>query len=388
MPRSTLVSLQGPPAERIEAARSEAARHASRPPSRLKRQRAEQRRQPAEQRHDAAATPLPTYVQMEPVGQCNLRCQMCPIQFREDGPPHGPPAFMDFDTFTQLIDELTTLEHLHLQGLGEPMMHPRFFDMVAYAAGRGIRVTTNTNMTLVLNSRRAERAVTCGLDCIHVSIDGATPETYERIRARGRFDRVLRGLQLLADARRAAGVAGPQMRLVTVIMRQNLHELPDLVRLAHRWSMQSMFVQHLCHDFGESTLPATYRPMRDFVDRETLLAEAPQRVEAWFTEARRVAGDLNVELRLPSTHRRLHPLGTPGPQRCDWPWRGAYISYQGLAMPCCMISTPDRMNFGNVARPGLAQIWNGPEYEAFRRQLSSDKPPEICRSCSVYSGTF
>jgi hypothetical protein len=33
---------------------------------------------------------LPTYAQIEPVGQCNLRCQMCSIQFRQDGPPHGP----------------------------------------------------------------------------------------------------------------------------------------------------------------------------------------------------------------------------------------------------------------------------------------------------------
>ncbi len=31
---------------------------------------------------------LPTYVQIEPVGQCNLRCQMCSIQFRQDGPPY------------------------------------------------------------------------------------------------------------------------------------------------------------------------------------------------------------------------------------------------------------------------------------------------------------
>ena len=36
------------------------------------------------------ALPLPKFLQVEPVGQCNLRCRMCPIQFREDGPPHGP----------------------------------------------------------------------------------------------------------------------------------------------------------------------------------------------------------------------------------------------------------------------------------------------------------
>src|SRR5512135_1642007 len=104
---------------------------------------------------------LPTYVQIEPVGQCNLRCEMCPIQFRQDGPPYGPPAFMPFEKFTQLIDQFTTLKQLHLQGLGEPMMHPQFFEMVSYAAAKGVRVTTNTNLTL-LNTKRAATCVSSG----------------------------------------------------------------------------------------------------------------------------------------------------------------------------------------------------------------------------------
>ena len=83
---------------------------------------------------------LPTFLQIEPVGQCNLRCQMCPIQYRQDGPPHGPLAFMDFAIYTRLIDQYESVEHLHLQGLGEPMMHPRYFDMVRYAVGRGFAI--------------------------------------------------------------------------------------------------------------------------------------------------------------------------------------------------------------------------------------------------------
>ena len=51
---------------------------------------------------------LPSYLQIEPVGQCNLRCQMCAIQFRQDGPPYGPLAFMAFDDFTALIDRPTS----------------------------------------------------------------------------------------------------------------------------------------------------------------------------------------------------------------------------------------------------------------------------------------
>jgi MoaA/NifB/PqqE/SkfB family radical SAM enzyme len=142
----------------------------------------------------ATAVPLPSFVQIEPVGQCNLRCQMCPIQFRTDGPPNGPPAFMPFDTFTRLVDQFPAMAELQLQGLGEPMMHPHFFDMVRYAAARGIEVSTNSNLTL-LTPARAERLIQSGLSRLHVSIDGATPETYERIRVRSRWQKVVDNLE-------------------------------------------------------------------------------------------------------------------------------------------------------------------------------------------------
>ncbi len=334
-----------------------------------------------------AAVALPTFLQVEPVGQCNLRCRMCPIQFRRDGPPYGPPAFMEFDTFTRILDQFPGLKELQLQGLGEPMMHPRFFDMVAYAVARGVRVGTNTNLTL-LNARRAELCVRSGLGDLHASLDGSTAATYEYIRVRARFDRVVQNLEGLLDAKRRLGSATPRVRIVAVAMRCNLEDLAGLVRLAHRLGIPEIFVQHLCHDFGESTLPVWYKPMRDFVDGETLLGEDPERVERCFGEARALAGELGIDLRLPSTRPHLHPPGTPGRERCGWPWTGAYVSYQGLAMPCCMVATPDRIHLGNIAEQGVEAVWNGDAYQDFRARLSSDAPPEVCRSCSVYSGTF
>ncbi|HWE39409.1 MAG TPA: SPASM domain-containing protein [Isosphaeraceae bacterium] len=330
---------------------------------------------------------LPGFLQVEAVGQCNLRCQMCPIQFRRDGPPHGPPAFIEFEAFTRLVDQFPDLEELQLQGLGEPMMHPRFFDMVAYAAGRRIKVSTNTNLTY-LSDRRAERCVTSGLAELHASVDGASAEVYEGIRVRAHFEQVVANLEGIVAARRRLASETPRVRMVVVAMRRNLHELPGLVRLAHRLGIDAVFVQHLCHDFGESSLPAHYAPMRAFVDRETLLGEDADRIDRFFAESRSEARALGVDLRLPRTRPRAHPPGTPGPARCDWPWRRAYVSYQGIAMPCCMVATPDRAHLGDMARDGAEAVWNGPEYRAFRDALSSDEPPEICRSCAVYSGTF
>lgn len=330
---------------------------------------------------------LPDFVQIEPVGQCNLRCRMCPIQFRTDGARGEPPAFMRYADFCRIIDQFPNVTELQLQGLGEPLMHLHLFDMVRYAVARGIRVSINTNLT-ILSESRAEACVESGLHTIHVSIDGASAAVFEAIRVRARFDKVLRNVRRLMHAKAQLQSELPHIRLVCVVMRGNLAELPDLVRLAHAEGIGALSVQHLCHDFSESTLPAHYRPMRAFIEQETLLNEDASRVADFFGRARQTAQALGIELRLPNVRPKPHAAGVPGRKRCDWPWRGAYVSYDGQAMPCCMVATPDRINFGNMADDGVAPIWNNDAYRAFREKLASDAPPDICRGCAVYAGTF
>jgi radical SAM protein with 4Fe4S-binding SPASM domain len=313
---------------------------------------------------------------------------MCPAHLRPAGPPYGPPAFMAWELFTRILDELEDVQHLHLQGMGEPTIHPRFLDMVRYAARRGIRVTTSTNLTLI-HPRRAGEFVTSGLDTIHVSIDAATPEAYERIRANASFEHVVRNLEGVLRARdRLNGNGIPRVHLVAVAMRQNLQELPALVGLAHEWGVDEMFVQHLCHTFREPSLPEIYRPMRTFVTDQTLLYEDITHVEAVFDEATRLAETLEFPLRLPRARPKPYAEGTPGHDRCDWPWHGAYVTYDGYVMPCCMVSTPDRVHMGRLTEQSFEALWNGEGFRSFRRRLDGGPPPEVCDACSLYRGTF
>jgi radical SAM protein with 4Fe4S-binding SPASM domain len=305
---------------------------------------------------------------------------MCPVRYRAVS-----NALIAWDAYAQIVDDLPELAELHLQGLGEPLLHPRFFDMVEYAAQRGVRVSVNTNLT-VLTPRNAERLATCGLSDVYVSVDGATAATYERIRVDARFDRLQRNVRRLVDAARRHG--RPRIEITAVAMRDNLDELAALVELTAGWGIASLHVQHLCHAFGESTLPQQYAPMRAFVADQTLVAYDPPRVARAFDAARRAAASAGISLRLPPITPIVHPSGTPGRKRCDWPWRGPYVSYDGTAMPCCMVATPDRAALGDLLKHGVAAIWNGAAYEEFRRRLDSDDPPEICRSCSVYARVF
>jgi hypothetical protein len=53
-----------------------------------------------------------------------------------------------------------------------------------------------------------------------------------------------------------------------------------------------------------------------------------------------------------------------------------------------MVSTPDRMKLGDMARESAITVWNGAQYREFRAALASGRPPEICRGCGIYNGSF
>ncbi len=328
---------------------------------------------------------LPAYLQLEPAGICNLRCIMCAIRFRRDSLGNGN-GLMGFETFRTIVDQLPGLRRLHLQGLGEPLLNPLFFDMVRYAADKNIEVTASSNLS-VFDRSMGRALAASGLCCLHVSIDGATRRTYESIREGASFATLLDNLELLLTERERQESTTPALRMTVVLMQRNLDELPALVELASRLRMEQVFVQHLCHSFAETGLPVHFVPMREFIRRESLGGAEPASIERCLREAREAAERAGIDIRL--------PLGLiaaadarPGVPLCDWPWTGMYVSCQGHVMPCCMVSTPDRINFGSVHEKRIADLWNGDGYNRFRDRLASNDPPDICTSCSVYTGTF
>jgi MoaA/NifB/PqqE/SkfB family radical SAM enzyme len=230
--------------------------------------------------------------------------------------------------------------------------------------------------------------VESALATLPVSIDAADPLAYETVRVGARLPLVLRNLRRVTAAKNEFGSASPRIVLVAVLMRSTLDGLPELARLAAGLNVDSMAVQQLCHDFSEDTLPERYLPMRAFIDAE-MLGEADRGyAEAVFEQARRVAADTGLDLRLPRLVARPHGPTVPGRARCDWPWRGAYVSHDGKAMPCCMVATPDRAQLGDMAAQGVAPVWFGEAYNTFRAHLASPVPPQVCAGCAIYRGTF
>jgi MoaA/NifB/PqqE/SkfB family radical SAM enzyme len=335
------------------------------------------------------APPLPRFAQIEPIGRCNLACRMCTVNDRGD-----TVAEMSLQRFEWLLDQMPDLQQLHLQGLGEPMLHPQFFDMVALAARRGIHVSANTNLTL-LTPQRARRCVDSGLAALSVSLDGASAAVYESIRRKASFAKVIRNLGRLVDARDAAG-SGLAVRGVMVLMRANLHELPALLRLLHAYRVHELLVQRLSSDLSQPQLPARYIPIRNYVSDAQLRPSDLVQAEQVFDEARELAVSLGITLHLPRLDARpAPPPGTAsGTPRCTWPWDQLYITAAGEMLPCCMVATADRASFGKVfdaadtEPPPLTTQWHGERAREFRAGLARGQPPSVCQACALYQGTF
>jgi radical SAM protein with 4Fe4S-binding SPASM domain len=335
----------------------------------------------------SVAPPLPKEIQVEVTGACNLACRMCLVRYRPKlGRREGA---MCFHTFRSIVDELPDLEKVTLQGLGEPLLAPDLFRMIEYAAARGIRMGFNTNGTF-LTPERSERLVRLGLDWLHVSLDGATAETYEDIRHGSSFARVRENVIALVDVMRRLDAERPRLQLVFVAMRRNVRELPALVRLAAEWGVGAVWVQNLSHSFSDTDPSGSYAEIREYAEEEALWGD-DDRVEArrLFDEARVLGEALGVKVRLPRLDEPPPRPRASGQPACHWPFTSAYVTHDGKVQPCCMVMGSDRSVLGDVGTHRFEAIWHGREYVSFRSGLIGDaEPPEVCRGCSLYRRVF
>ena len=335
--------------------------------------------------------PLPRRIQLEVTRSCNLRCTMCLVSYRPV--PNRTEGSMDLATFRAIVDELPELETIQLQGLGEPLLAPDLFAMIEYAAARGVRVGFNTN-AMLLSPSRGERLIRGGLDWLHISIDGATAETYEAIRGGASFDRVCANVSAFVATKRRLAAQNPTLELVFVAMRRNIAELPDLVRMAARWGIERIHVQNLSHSFEDTDDLAGYREIQRFTLAEALWSARDRtRADEAIDRARREASRLGIRLRVPKLVAPddgddVSAMRRPGTPGCFWPWEQTYVHHDGRVQPCCMVMGEDRAVLGDARAEGFASVWSGDAYTRFREQLMSGRPPEVCAGCSLYRGVF
>ena len=163
-----------------------------------------------------------TAVNIELTNRCNLACVMCPV----NRDMSRKKKDLEFDAFRRILDENPALELILMFQWGESLLVPDFFDRVAYAVERGVRVMVTTNGTL-LDERTCHRIVASGLDRITISVDGAA-RTHETIRGFPLAD-LRRNVERLVRMRDEAG-SNLGIDINMTLWEENEEEAPEVRR--------------------------------------------------------------------------------------------------------------------------------------------------------------
>lgn len=304
---------------------------------------------------------LPWTLDIEPTVACNLRCIICPSDIVRE---QREVKCMSFENFKKIIDSISTLMKVTIQGLGEPLLAPDFLKMISYANQNDIAVTTTLNATFI-NEEIAKKVVESGVSRIYISLDGATKETYEKVRRGANFKRTLEGIRMLVKSRKKKGK--PFIDLWMVGIRDNIHELPLMIDLAVDLGVDSLTIQPDVTYWGRDELRKTLK--------EKSLSKQSENVAVIIEETKNKAREKGFNF----VYVRKTKFTPRKP--CVWPWQAGFIATDGRMVPCCLLGNPETFSLGNVLEMPFKEVWNGVKMKGLRKTLKEGPLYPFCRDC-------
>jgi uncharacterized Fe-S cluster-containing radical SAM superfamily protein len=273
----------------------------------------------------------PHAIAIEITNACNLRCTMCNLIKME-----RPPRMMDMDVYRTIIDRCAEagIRIARLHTFGETLIHPRLVEMLEYAREQSIETWISTN-GLLLDEDMGRRLLRAGISMVRFSVEGATKETYEKIRVNGHWETLLTNMKRFREMR---DEINPETRigLNTVVMKDTIDEIPR---------MRSVFGR--------------------FVDE----------IEFSALEG---LGATGMEL---SKDQFLETLDWDGRIPCRLLWDVMCVNVDGSASVCVADVEMNHV-VGNVVDDDLLTLWRGPVYRSLRLAHRRGRFESICTTCT------
>jgi len=311
------------------------------------------------------------FAQIEPTTRCNYSCGFCAGR-------HMVQADLDFGVFERFLQRIEHLEHIELQGEGEPLLHPRFFDMVAAAQVRfpGVAVSMITNGSL-FTARNVDHILDHGIHRIFVSMESADERRFRDIRG-GTLDRVRRGIIALLEARERRGAKVPVVGIAVTVLRETVNELFDTIAPLYR---------QLGLDGGITVQPLQSMPQYVRFYAPAMMAQQIGTMdETHFAARMRAAPEvvrmMQARSHVPGFYEMLY-ASTGGRNVCPWLENGLYVARDGVLLSCCFIKDSTRFALGNVESPSRQVL---ARRQDLADRLAIGETPGACTGCAVAEG--
>ncbi|MEI7429020.1 MAG: radical SAM protein [Betaproteobacteria bacterium] len=296
---------------------------------------------------DALPLATPFVVQIFPVYSCNFKCGYCIFSVEKSERGFiSDKNLINFDLYRKCVDDMThfrdKIKVIRFVGIGEPLLHKKIIDMVAYTVKQQIAQTVEivTNGVL-LNERMIDGLVNAGLSRLVISIQGTSPEKYREIAgSRIDFDSFLGNLAYLKANK---GNMHVYIKIIDTALKDN--EDRDLFLRTFGAFCDSIAV--------ENTVP-----IHKAIDFSQILA--------------------NKDSRLTQFGLPVHNVAI-----CPQPFFHLQINPDGKVVPCYSWDYPAIL--GDCNNESVTDIWNGEKFRKFRLSMLDGviKASPVCVDCNI-----
>ena len=311
---------------------------------------------------------MPTqFLQIEATTFCNFSCHYC--FGRTVRQQH-----VDVDIVDRVLEDFSQTTHVEIQGEGEPLLHPQFFDIASQCRSSGIAVSSVTNGSLI-TPQIAAKFVHFRFSKIYVSIDTVDQNMSKEI-GRTNLGAVIKGLHTIVKIRQEMKSDWPVIGLAVTVLRSTLGSIDSIVDLYEELGLTGgigiQFLQQMSA-YADVYSEAVRGQIPEATEQEQFRSAAlsnPKLMRA-LQQANQSKG----------FYEQLFAGWKPATWTCPWLEKGLYVTAGGFVTPCPAVKDHERYGFGRVGIQSRAEI------EAAREKMKltflQRHIPIQCQGCPV-----
>ncbi|MFH0792984.1 MAG: radical SAM protein, partial [bacterium] len=324
-------------------------------------------------RSNPLARPLRFHLEINDL--CNLKCIHCA---RENDTIPKRTGSMPIEAVRRMAPFFKSATWVGIAGNGEPFLHRNLLEILEIISENGATPSVITN-AMLFNDKKIEKLFALKKLLLMISLDGGMPQTFERIRKGARWSKLIEALEMIREAKKHKPGPFPLVNFLCCLMRDNLHELEQMIELAHEYAVPAMLLQTLI-------------PYAPEIPREQMLNY--EETAAEIDRCRPLAQQYNIRLDFNPTNFTLQER-REGEARhngngnanangkrlfCPNIWQQFHVEVSGNVRFCCMWT---KGSIGNVLEKSVDEIWRSRPFQELRAALLRGEMPEDCSNCHL-----
>ena len=294
--------------------------------------------------HEKINTPaIPMIQNIEATNACGMNCKMCPRKYMK-----RKIGLMDLRLFENIVKQLKGNTRLALHHFGDPLLHPKIGELIKICHKYNIKASLSTNPQ-GLTKEKSKELIEAGLDYLHLSLDGATKETYEKIRGgSASYEKAIKGIETFLKIKSKMKSKLPYTKIAIIRMKETEAEIEKFKK---KWGVRKGIDEVQIKEF--ITWDGTMEDIKDLEQEAS------------------------------------HKVKRKGYYPCYWPWAKLTVLWDGRVAACCF-DFDGKCILGDLKKQTIDEIWKSDKMKLFREMHVNDSFPKkhLCAQCKEREGFY